>query len=52
MAGFAGAALDVLLDATAILDNSSTIVAVKRVWLMFALDNGAIRRLPGSVSIT
>jgi diguanylate cyclase (GGDEF)-like protein len=40
MAGFAGAVLDALPDATAILDSSGTIIAVNRVWLMFALDNG------------
>jgi diguanylate cyclase (GGDEF)-like protein len=39
-AGFARAVLDALPDATAILDSSGTIVAVNRVWLMFALDNG------------
>jgi len=40
MAGFARAVLDALPDATAILDSSGTIIAVNRVWLMFALDNG------------
>lgn len=37
---FAVAVLDALPDATAILDRSGTIVAVNRVWRMFALDNG------------
>ena len=40
MNGFAEAVLDALPDATAILDSSGTIVAVNRVWRMFALDNG------------
>ena len=36
----AGAVLDALPDATAVLDNSGSIVAVNRTWRMFALDNG------------
>jgi diguanylate cyclase (GGDEF)-like protein len=32
--------LDALPDATAVLDPSGTIIAVNRVWRMFALDNG------------
>ncbi|MEO8329457.1 MAG: PAS domain-containing protein, partial [Candidatus Nanopelagicales bacterium] len=32
--------LDALPDATAILDQDGTIVAVNRVWRMFSLDNG------------
>lgn len=38
--GFAAAVLEVLPDATAILDQSGRIIAVNRVWRMFALDNG------------
>jgi diguanylate cyclase (GGDEF)-like protein len=38
--GLAGAVLDALPDATAVLDNSGSIVAVNRAWRMFALDNG------------
>jgi diguanylate cyclase (GGDEF)-like protein len=36
----AGAVLDALPDATAVIDNSGSIVAVNRAWQMFALDNG------------
>ena len=38
--GLAGAVLDALPDATAVLDNSGSIVAVNHAWRMFALDNG------------
>lgn len=38
--GFAAEVLDALPDATAILDRLGSIVAVNRVWRMFALDNG------------
>ena len=38
--GFAAEVLDALPDATAVLDQSGTIVAVNRAWRMFALDNG------------
>ena len=38
--GFATQVLDALPDATAILDRKGSIVAVNRVWRMFALDNG------------
>jgi diguanylate cyclase (GGDEF)-like protein len=37
---FAMEVLDALPDATAILDREGSIVAVNRVWRMFALDNG------------
>jgi hypothetical protein len=37
--GFARAVLDALPDATAILDQSGTIVSVNRAWRMFTLDN-------------
>jgi diguanylate cyclase (GGDEF)-like protein len=37
---FATEVLDALPDATAILDREGSIVAVNRVWRMFALDNG------------
>ena len=37
---FALEVLDALPDATAILDRAGTIVAVNRVWRMFAIDNG------------
>jgi len=38
--GLASAVLDALPDATAVLDNSASIVAVNHAWRMFALDNG------------
>jgi diguanylate cyclase (GGDEF)-like protein len=37
---FAIEVLDALPDATAVLDQSATILAVNRAWRMFALDNG------------
>jgi diguanylate cyclase (GGDEF)-like protein len=37
---FAGAVLDALPDATAVIDRRGTIVAVNRTWRMFAADNG------------
>lgn len=37
---FARAVLDALPDATALLDQSGTIVSVNSAWRMFALDNG------------
>jgi diguanylate cyclase (GGDEF)-like protein len=37
----AAALLDAMPDATVVLDHTGTIVAVNRVWRMFALDNGA-----------
>jgi diguanylate cyclase (GGDEF)-like protein len=36
----AGAVLDALPDATAVLDDSGAILAVNHSWLMFSLDNG------------
>ena len=38
--GLAGAVLDALPDATAVLDPAGTIMAVNHAWLMFARDNG------------
>jgi diguanylate cyclase (GGDEF)-like protein len=38
--GLAGAVLDALPDATAVVDRDGTMVAVNRAWLMFAVDNG------------
>ena len=37
---FAQEVLDALPDATAVLDNSGTIIAVNRTWRMFSVDNG------------
>jgi diguanylate cyclase (GGDEF)-like protein len=45
--GLAGAVLDALPDATAVLDDTGLIVAVNRTWHMFALDNGATRDATG-----
>ncbi len=36
----AGAVLDALPDATAVLDTTGTIIAVNHAWRMFSLDNG------------
>jgi diguanylate cyclase (GGDEF)-like protein len=38
--GLAGAVMDALPDATAVVDPDGTMVAVNRAWLMFAMDNG------------
>ena len=38
--GMARAVLDALPDATAVLDNTGSILAVNHTWRMFALDNG------------
>jgi diguanylate cyclase (GGDEF)-like protein len=38
--GLAGAVMDALPDATAVVDPGGTMVAVNRAWLMFAMDNG------------
>jgi diguanylate cyclase (GGDEF)-like protein len=45
--GFAAEVLDALPDATAILDRKGSIVAVNRVWHMFALDNGGLPEATG-----
>ncbi|GAC1375399.1 MAG: GGDEF domain-containing protein [Acidimicrobiales bacterium] len=44
---FAEAVLDALPDATAVLDCFGTIVAVNRVWKMFAIDNGGTPQATG-----
>lgn len=44
----AGAVLDALPDATAVLDSSGSIVAVNRTWRMFAVDNGG---RPGATGV-
>jgi diguanylate cyclase (GGDEF)-like protein len=38
--GLAGAVMDALPDATAVVDPDGMMVAVNRAWLMFAVDNG------------
>lgn len=38
--GLAGAVMDALPDATAVVDPDGTMMAVNRAWLMFAMDNG------------
>jgi diguanylate cyclase (GGDEF)-like protein len=38
--GFADAVLDALPDATAVLDDTGTIVSVNKAWRMFTVDNG------------
>jgi hypothetical protein len=38
--GFADAVLDALPDATAVLDDTGTIVSVNKSWRMFTVDNG------------
>jgi diguanylate cyclase (GGDEF)-like protein len=44
---FAGAVLDALPDATAVVDQRGTIVAVNHTWRMFAADNGGSPQTTG-----